>query len=113
MGIQRQERHRTAARTAARTVCREDRWNGRHKGPASEVAQAVQFFSFFSFFFVFVFVFLLLRTVPTAYGRSQSRDRMGAAAASLHHSSQQRQSPTSKARDQTCILMDPSQVPYP
>ena len=43
-----------------------------------------------------------------AYGGSQARGQIGAIAASLHHSSQQRHitDPLSKARDQTHILMD-------
>ena len=63
----------------------------------------------------------------TAYGSSQERGQMGATAASLHHShgntrsephldlhhsSQQHRipDPLSKARDQTSILMDTSQI---
>ena len=67
---------------------------------------------------------LSFRAVPTAYGSSQARGRIGAVAAGLHqshsyagqchiydlpHSSQQLiVSPLSKARDQTCVFMDPS-----
>ena len=43
----------------------------------------------FSFVFSWVFVFVLfclLRAVPTAYGGSQARGQIGAAAASIHHS---------------------------
>ena len=60
-----------------------------------------------SFFFSAFF-----RAAPAAYGISQSRGRIRAAAAGLHHSSRQHQilNPLSKARDRTCILMDPSQV---
>ena len=52
------------------------------------------------------------RAVPMAYGGSQVRGRIGAAAASLCHSSQQQQilSPLSEARHRTCILMDTSQI---
>ena len=47
-----------------------------------------------------------------AYGSSQASGLMGAAAADLHHSSQQSQilTPLSKAGDQTHILLDPSRV---
>ena len=52
--------------------------------------------------------FCLFRTTPTAYGSSQARDRIGAVAAGLHHSSRQCRilDPLCEARDQTCILMD-------
>ena len=40
---------------------------------------------FFSFFFSFLF-FLLFMVVSVAYGSSQARGRIGAAAADLHHS---------------------------
>ena len=67
------------------------------------------------------------RAPPAAYVSSQARGRIGAAAASLHHShsnlgSKPHQQPThssrqcqilnplSEAGDQTCILMDTSQV---
>ena len=79
----------------------------------------------FNFPFLF-FLFLLLRTTPKAYGGSQARGPIGAVAASLHHSHtgskphlwptwQQHQilNPLSKARVQTCILMDTSWVCYP
>ena len=39
-----------------------------------------------SFFKIFYFLF---RATPAAYGSSQARSRIGAAAASLHHSSWQ------------------------
>ena len=76
---------------------------------------STQFFFFFCFF----------RAVPMAYGGSQARGRIEAA--SLHHSAAMRDpslicnlhhsswecwipSPLSKARDLTCILMDPKWV---
>ena len=51
---------------------------------------------------------VLFRAVLVEYGSSQARDWIGARAASLHHSSQQCRilTPLSKARDQTCLLMD-------
>ena len=81
-----------------------------------------------SFWFGLVW-FLFFRPAPTAYGSSQARGDIRAAAASrgqshnnarlihicdLHHSSQQSQifNPLSKARDQTCILLDTSQVHF-
>ena len=59
----------------------------------------------------FLFVFCLFRAVPTAYGGSQAKGQIGAAAASLPHSSQHHRilNPLSKARDRTRILMDTSQ----
>ena len=63
--------------------------------------------SFLSFFF-----FLLFRAEATVCGGSQARGRIRAAAASLHHSSQQLWilNPLRKARDQTCVLMGPSWI---
>ena len=75
---------------------------------------------FFSFFYLF-------RATPAAYGSSQARGRIGAAAAGLHHShsnngssclcdlcysSQQCQilNPLSEARDPTYILVDTSRA---
>ena len=77
------------------------------------------------------FFFFLFRAVPTAHGSSQvrslTRARLPAYATAtatpdpsrshicnLHHSSEQCRilNPLSRARDQTCILMDISQVPY-
>ena len=60
----------------------------------------------------FSFLFLLFRAEPGAYGSSQARVRIGAAAAGLHHSSWQCRilSPPSEARDQTHVLMDASRV---
>ena len=81
----------------------------------------------FSFFFFFFFV--QFRAAPVTYGGSQARGQIGAVAAgyttaiampypsyvcNLHHSSQQHQilNPPSEARDQTCVLMDTSQIGY-
>ena len=54
--------------------------------------------------------FLLFRAAPVAYGSSQAKSRIGAAAASLHHSSWQHQilNTLSEAGDQTRILTDTS-----
>ena len=69
----------------------------------------------------------LFRATPMAYGGSQARGQIRGTAAGLHHSHSnarselvfnlhlspwQRQilNPLSKARDQTLLLMDPSQV---
>ena len=51
--------------------------------------------------------FIFLRATPAAYGSSQARGWIGAAGASLHHSSQQCRILNSlmEARDQTHILM--------
>ena len=62
-----------------------------------------------------VFIYLLLfRAAPAAYEGSQARDWIGATAASLHQSSQQLRIPDalSEAKDQTCILMDTSQIRF-
>ena len=86
---------------------------------------ATKLFLFLAFFFG------LFRAAPAAYGGgSQPRGLMGAVAAGLyttataawdpshvgdlHHSSQQHQAlnPLSKARDQTCILIDASQIHF-
>ena len=59
-------------------------------------------YSFFGFFFLFFsFFFGLFRATPAAYGGSQTRASTGAAAASLHHSSQQYRilNPLSETRD--------------
>ena len=47
-----------------------------------------------------------------AYGGSQARDWIQAVVTGLHHSSQQCQilNLLSEARDQTCIVMDASQI---
>ena len=77
------------------------------------------------FFFFFFFFFAFFRTAPAAYGSSQARGRIRAAAATyatatamqnpslmcnLHHSSPQCQipDPLSKARGRSPILMDTS-----
>ena len=82
-----------------------------------------------SIFFFFFFVFCLFRAAPAVYGNSQARGRIGAIAAGLHHSHsnlgyeqclwptpQLMQcwilNPVSKARDWTCVLMDPSQIHF-
>ena len=76
------------------------------------------------FFFFFFFVFLpFLGPLPSAYGGSQARGRIGAVATGLrqnhsnagsdhHHSSRQRRilNPMSKARNQTRNLMVPSRI---
>ena len=50
----------------------------------------------FVFLFFYFFVFLLIRAAPIAYGGSQVRGSVGAAAAGLHHSH-------SKARSEPCL----------
>ena len=70
----------------------------------------------------FVCLFFALRATPRAYGSSQTRGRIGATAAGLHHScichlhhnSWQCRilNPLSGARDRTCILMDTSWTGY-
>ena len=70
---------------------------------------------FLSFFLSFFFwSFFLFRATPVAYGGSQARGLIGATTAGLHHSSQQCQilNPLSKARNQTCNLMVPSQIHF-
>ena len=68
---------------------------------------------------VLVYLFLLSRAAPVAYGRSQAIATATATldlsrVCDLHHSSGQCWilHPPSKARDGTCIPMDPSQVRY-
>ena len=78
----------------------------------------------------FTFLLIFFRTTPTAYGISQARGQIGAAAASLHHSHSNTKSelclqsapqpqqhrilnPLSEARDWTHILMDPGWVLQP
>ena len=79
-------------------------------------------FILLSFFLSFFFFFL--GPCPMAYGSSQVRGHIGAAAASLHHSHSNARSepslqqhhqiltPLSGARDWTCILIDTSWVLY-
>ena len=43
-------------------------------------------FSSVSPYFIYIYIFCLFGATPAAYGGSQARDRIGAAAASLHHS---------------------------
>ena len=72
-----------------------------------------------------LFFSCLFRAAPAAYGGSQAKGRFGAIAAGLcptmsdpsfvcdlHHSSRQHWilNPPSEARDQTCFLMDASQI---
>ena len=88
--------------------------------PASQVF-------FFFFFFFLSFVFCLFRAAPMAYGCSQARDWIGAVAAGPCQSHSNTGSELclwstpqliatripdllSEARDQTCALMDTSQV---
>ena len=78
----------------------------------------------------YLFFSCIFRATPTAYGGSQHRGLIGTVSANLarataipdsrrlwnlQHSSQQRQilNPVSKARDQTCNLMVPSQICFP
>ena len=76
-----------------------------------------------------VFCFCLFRAAPTAYGSSKARGRIGATAASLHHSHSNTRSepilwptpqltesrilnPLIEATDRALILMNPSRVHY-
>ena len=78
----------------------------------------------------FFFLFLLFRAEPEAYGSSQARGLVVAAAASLHYSHSDAGSelhlwpipllramrilnPLNKVRDQTHILMDTSWIYFP
>ena len=86
-----------------------------------------------SWLYLFIYLFSLFRATPAAYGSSQARSRIGAAATSLHQShSNTRSRPRlqsipadvdcnlhsnarsfnllTEARDRTCILTDTSQV---
>ena len=76
----------------------------------------------FSFLFFLSFFFLFM-AMPPAYGGSQGRGQIGAAAASLRHSYSNARSephlqpgpdpyPLSETRDGTCILMDTSQIRF-
>ena len=62
--------------------------------------------------FFWFFFFLLFRAALAAYGESQARGQTRAVAAGLCHSSWQRQilNLLSKARVQTFVLMDASQI---
>ena len=75
----------------------------------------------------FFFFFLLFRGAPAAYGSSQARGWVSAAAAALCHSSAGSNqcpwptpqlmatrilNPLNEARDLTCILMDASQIHF-
>ena len=77
--------------------------------------------------FFFFWSFFAFRAAPSAYGGSQARGLIGAVAASLYQSHSNAGSelhlrptpqltaiqilnPLSEARNQTCILMDASQV---
>ena len=50
------------------------------------------------FLFIYLFIYLLFRATPVAYGGSQARGRIGATAASLHHSHSKARSSTHWAR---------------
>ena len=59
----------------------------------SQTCSNTEQFLFFFFFLIniarrnlYLFIFLIFRATPAAYGGSQARDQIGAAAASLHHS---------------------------
>ena len=75
---------------------------------------AVVFCYIWVFIYLFIFVFCLFRFTPMAYGRSQARGGIGAVAASLRHSLQQRQipNPLSETRDRTHNLMVPSWIRF-
>ena len=66
-----------------------------------------------SIYFCLWFVWFF-RATPAAYGSFQARGPIRATATSLHHSSRQRWilNPLSKARDQTCFLVDTSQIRF-
>ena len=61
-----------------------------------------------------LFTCVLFKAASVAYGASQARGQIGAAAASLHRSSRQHQTlnPLSKARDRTRVLMDASRIRF-
>ena len=61
-----------------------------------------------------IFFFLLFRATLMAFRGSQAWGRIRAVAARLYHNSQQCWifNPLSEAWDQTCVLMDPSQIPF-
>ena len=59
----------------------------------------------------FIFCFCLFRATPTAYGSSQARGQTGAAASVYTTATAMPDlDPLSKARDQTRVLMDTSQI---
>ena len=62
--------------------------------------------------YVCIYLFIFSRAAPTACGGSQARGQIGAAAAGLHHSSQQRRilNPLIEARNQTRNLMVPGRI---
>ena len=81
----------------------------------------------FKIFYILFFIFLLFMAISMAYGGSQARERIGAAAAGLHHSRSNAGSdtllwptpqltetqilnPLSEARDQTQNLMVTSRI---
>ena len=68
------------------------------------------------FLFIYLFKKIFFRALPAAYGGSQSKGRIGAVAeaAGLHHRSEQCWilNSSSKARDQTCVLVDTSQISF-
>ena len=59
-----------------------------------------------SFFYLFIYYFLLFRAEPEAYGSSQARDQIVAAAANLHHSH-------SNARLEPCLPPTPELTATP
>ena len=86
-------------------------------------------YSFGFYFYAPLFKNLLFRATPAAFGSSQTRGLIGAVAAGLCHNHSNAKSelhrwptpqltasqilnPLSKARDQTCILVNPSRVHY-
>ena len=91
----------------------EVRWNSRYLIFISNLS-INYLISKFHFSFLSILLFCLSRSAPATYGRSQARGQIGAVAAGLHHSSQQRQilNPLNKARDGACVLMYASQIPF-
>ena len=86
-------------------------------------------FSLYIYFYLFIFYFYFFacfRASPAAYGSSQARVWIGAAATAntgsepclwpipqLHYNLQPHLNPPSEARDRTCILPDTSWVLHP
>ena len=83
---------------------------------------------YFIYFILFYFIWLF-RATPLAHGSSQARGQIGAIAAGLYHSHSNSRSmphlqpapqspqcqilnPLSKAKDQTCVLMDTGQIHF-